>query len=84
MNHQVKCYKKGLSIVLEKNEIANRIVRHPGDVKNVLDRYAYYVVENLKKGYAILLLEFGALNIRFIKTKTVSSEKIAPSTRSRM
>src|SRR5574344_1921684 len=49
----------------------------PGDVKNVLDRYAYYVVENLKKGYAIQLLGFGVLNLRFIKTKTVSTEKEA-------
>ena len=46
----------------------------PGDVKNVLDRYAYYVKENLKKGYAIQLLGFGVLNIRFIKTRGVDSE----------
>lgn len=44
----------------------------PGDVKNVLDRYAYYVKENLKKGYAIELLGFGKLDIRFVKTGTVA------------
>ena len=51
----------------------------PGDVKNVLDRYAYYVKENLKKGYAIQLLGFGILNVRFIKSGTVSDEKKATS-----
>src|SRR5574344_711525 len=46
----------------------------PGDVKNVLDRYAYYVKENLKKGYSIQLLGFGILNLRFIKAGTVKTE----------
>ena len=46
----------------------------PGDVKNVLDRYAYYVKENLKKGYSIQLLGFGILNLRFIKAPTVKTE----------
>ena len=49
----------------------------PGDVKNVLDRYAYYVKENLKKGYAIQLLGFGVLNIRFIKGRGVDAESKA-------
>lgn len=31
-------------------QIAAESTASPGDVKNVLDRYAYYVVENLKKG----------------------------------
>ncbi len=52
----------------------------PGDVKNVLDRYAHYVVENLKKGYSVQLLGFGTLNVRFVKGKTVSSEKLANAT----
>ena len=49
----------------------------PGDVKNVLDRYAYYVKENLKKGYSIQLLGFGNLTIRFITTGTAKTEKEA-------
>ena len=45
----------------------------PGDVKAVLDRYAYYVVENLKKGYSIELLGFGTLYLRFVKEKGVET-----------
>ena len=56
------------------NQIAAESSATPGDVKNVLDRYAYYVKENLKKGYAIQLLGFGTLNIRFMKGKAVESE----------
>lgn len=37
----------------------------PADVKAVLDRYAYYVVENLAKGYNIELLGFGTVYLRF-------------------
>ena len=48
-------------------QIASESSATPGDVKNVLDRYAHYVVENLKKGYAVQLLGFGVLNIRFLK-----------------
>ena len=58
-------------------QIATESSATPGDVKNVLDRYAYYVKENLKKGYSIQLLGFGILNIRFIKGKTVTDEKKA-------
>ena len=54
-------------------QIASESSATPGDVKNVLDRYAHYVVENLKKGYAVQLLGFGVLNIRFLKGKTVES-----------
>ena len=54
-------------------QIAAESAATPGDVKNVLDRYAYYVKENLKKGYSIQLLGFGILNIRFIKGKTVAT-----------
>lgn len=61
-------------------QIATESSLTPGDVKNVLDRYAHYVVENLKKGYSVQLLGFGTLNVRFIKSKTVSSEKMANAT----
>ena len=44
-----------------------------GDVKAVLDRYAQYVKENLKKGYAIQLLGFGTLSLRFVTGKCVES-----------
>ncbi|MCH3993731.1 MAG: HU family DNA-binding protein [Prevotella sp.] len=49
----------------------------PGDVKAVLDRYAYYVKENLKKGYSIELLGFGNLYLRFITGKAVNEKKKA-------
>lgn len=38
------------------NQIAVESTATPADVKAVLDRYAYYVKENLKKGYDIELL----------------------------
>ena len=67
--------------VLTTDDAAKQIAAEssatPGDVKNVLDRYAHYVVENLKKGYSVQLLGFGTLHIRFIKSKTVSNEKLA-------
>ncbi len=59
------------------NQIAAESSATPGDVKNVLDRYAHYVKQNLKKGYSVQLLGFGILNIRFIKGKTVTEEKDA-------
>ena len=43
----------------------------------MLDRYAYYVKENLKKGYSIQLLGFGNLTIRFITAGTAKTEKEA-------
>lgn len=58
-------------------QIAAESTACPGDVQNVLDRYAYYVVENLKKGYAIELLGFGKLYLRFITGKGVTDEKQA-------
>lgn len=58
-------------------QIAAESTACPGDVQNVLDRYAYYVVENLKKGYAIELLGFGKLYLRFITGKGVTDEKLA-------
>ena len=64
--------------LLTTNDVANQIAAEssatPGDVKNVLDRYAYYVKENLKKGYNIQLLGFGNLSIRFITSGTVKTE----------
>ena len=66
---------------LTTDDVANQIAAEssatPGDVKNVLDRYAYYVKENLKKGYQIQLLGFGNLSIRFITTGTAKTEKDA-------
>lgn len=46
----------------------------PGDVKAVLDRYAYFVVENLKKGYNIELLGFGTISLRFKNKPCVASK----------
>ena len=66
---------------LTTNDVANQIAAEssatPGDVKNVLDRFAYYVKENIKKGYQIQLLGFGYLSIRFITTGTAKAEKDA-------
>ena len=66
---------------LTTDDVANQFAAEssatPGDVKNVLDRYAYYVKENLKKGYQIQLLGFGNLSIRFITTGTAKTEKDA-------
>ena len=67
--------------ILTSEDVANQIAAEssatPGDVKNVLDRYAYYVKENLKKGYSIQLLGFGNLTIRFITSGTAKTEKEA-------
>ena len=67
--------------ILTSEDVANQIAAEssatPGDVKNVLDRYAYYVKENLKKGYQIQLLGFGYLSLRFITTGTAKTEKEA-------
>ena len=66
---------------LTTDDVANQIAAEssatPGDVKNVLDRFAYYVKENIKKGYQIQLLGFGYLSIRFITTGTAKEEKDA-------
>ena len=66
---------------LTTDDVANQIAAEssatPGDVKNVLDRYAYYVKENLKKGYQIQLLGFGYLTLRFITSGTAKTEKEA-------
>ena len=66
---------------LTTDDVANQIAAEssatPGDVKNVLDRYACYVKENLKKGYQIQLLGFGYLSLRFITSGTAKTEKEA-------
>ena len=68
---------------LTTEEVAKQISMEstatPADVKAVLDRYAYYVKENLKKGYDIELLGFGKLYLRFLTGKAVDSEKKANS-----
>ncbi len=53
-------------------QIAEESASTAGDVKAVLDRYAHYVVENLKKGYSIELLGFGNLYLRFKTARSVA------------
>ena len=76
--YSVRPYSYG---TLTTEEVAKQIAVEstatPADVKAVLDRYAYYVVENLKKGYDIELLGFGKLYVRFITDKAVDDEKKA-------
>ena len=49
----------------------------PGDVKAVLDRYAHFVVDNLRKGYDIELLGFGTITLRFLTKPCVSDSASA-------
>lgn len=76
--YSVRPYSYG---TLTTEEVANQIAVEstatPADVKAVLDRYAYYVKENLKKGYDIELLGFGKLFIRFLTGKAVEDESKA-------
>ena len=58
-------------------QISTESTATTADVKAVLDRYAYYVVENLAKGYNIELLGFGTLYLRFINNKAVTDPKKA-------
>ena len=60
-------------------QISTESTATPADVKAVLDRYAYYVKENLKKGYDVELLGFGTLTIRFIISHSVNDVKLATS-----
>ena len=60
-------------------QISTESAATPADVKAVLDRYAYYVIANLKKGYNIELLGFGTLYLRFITGKSVTDKKKANS-----
>ena len=59
------------------NQIAMESTATPADVMAVLDRYTYYVKENLKKGYDIELFGFGKLYLRFLTSKAVETEKEA-------
>ena len=67
--------------LLSTDEVAKQISTEstatPADVKAVLDRYAYYVKENLKKGYDVELLGFGTLTIRFMISHSVDDMKLA-------
>ena len=67
--------------LLSTDEVAKQISTEctatPADVKAVLDRYAYYVKENLKKGYDVELLGFGTMTIRFIISHSVDDVKMA-------
>ena len=58
-------------------QISNESTATPADVKAVLDRYAHYVIDNLKKGYSIELLGFGTLYLRFITEKAVTDKQKA-------
>ena len=49
----------------------------PGDVLAVLERYAYFVKQNLRNGYDIELLGFGTLFLRFITHKGVAEKEKA-------
>ena len=76
--YSVRPYSYG---TLTTEEVAKQISMEstatPADVMAVLDRYAYYVKENLKKGYDIELLGFGKLYLRFLTGKAVENEKEA-------
>lgn len=54
-------------------QIAEESALTTADVKSVLDRYAYYIKENLKIGYDVELLGLGTMSLRFLKTKSVAS-----------
>lgn len=49
----------------------------PGDVLAVLERYAFFVKQNLKNGYDIELLGFGTLFLRFVTGKAVTNKEKA-------
>ena len=76
--YSVRPYSYG---TLTTKDIANQIAMEstatPADVMAVLDRYTYYVKENLKKGYDIELFGFGKLYLRFLTGKAVEKEKDA-------
>lgn len=76
--YSVRPYSYG---TLTTKDIANQIAMEstatPADVMAVLDRYTYYVKENLKKGYDIELFGFGKLYLRFLTGKAVEAEKEA-------
>ena len=76
--YSVRPYSYG---TLTTKDIANQIAMEstatPADVMAVLDRYTYYVKENLKKGYDTELLGFGKHYLRFITSGAVEDEKNA-------
>ena len=68
-----------LTTVQVAKQISTESTATTADVKAVLDRYAYYVMDNLAKGYNIELLGFGTLYLRFITNKSVTDPKKAKS-----
>ena len=76
--YSVRPYSYG---TLTTKDIANQIAMEstatPADVMAVLDRYTYYVKENLKKGYDIELFGFGKLYLRFLTGKAVEKDATA-------
>ena len=67
--------------ILTTEDVAKQISAEstatPGDVLAVLERYAYFVKQNLKNGYDIELLGFGTLFLRFITRKGVADKEKA-------
>ena len=67
--------------ILTTAEAAEQIAKESsltvGDVLNVLNRYASYVITGLRNGYAVELLGFGKIDISFVKGPTVEEEKKA-------
>lgn len=60
-------------------QIAEESSLTTADVKSVLDRYAYYIRENLKIGYDVEMLGLGTMSVKFLKTKSVKSAADANS-----
>ena len=54
-------------------QIAEESSLTTADVKSVLDRYAYYIKENLKIGYDVEMLGLGTMSVKFLKAKSVKS-----------
>ena len=69
----VPYYYGTLSTEDAAGQIAEESSLTKGDVLNVLDRYRYYVSQNLQKGYKIELLGFGTLYNRFVTAKGVET-----------
>ena len=67
--------------ILTTEDVAKQISAEstatPGDVLAVLERYAFFVKQNLKNGYDIELLGFGTLFLRFITGKGVAEKEKA-------
>lgn len=60
-------------------QIAEESSLTSADVKSVLDRYAYYIKENLKIGYDVEMLGLGTMSVKFLKTKSVKNAADANS-----